>query len=432
MGTSGVLLSPPWLAGDAFSPSGAVLASTQWERGSASLRLHEVATGQRLAAVPDVYPHRWSDDGRFLLTRGKGLTGRARTEPRVGEAKASPQYNRFADGLSVYGDSSHLWELIHPVPSCRLGEPIIRLEFAPDNERLIINSSVWTAAGGLRPLPPESPGAVLTFTGDGEVWATYDASRDGRHRWPRQLAAAAVDLVGLAAGQSLQGVVPLAATLGAKRALLADGRPILRRLSGIPEVKALEIGHPDLEAEQERERLIWWVRRDALTPALALRPDGAEVAMSYRDGLALFDTATGKQHRRLSTWEFDRLAWSRDGKHLLAVTGGSLPDRPHLFDASTGKEVARRPADKGGWVCFDFSPDGRWIVRGRENRFVYLEDRDTGKLLARWQAHDDAVTALAFSPDGKALLTGGRDGSVRVWPIPYLRQELAKMGLDWE
>lgn len=48
------------------------------------------------------------------------------------------------------------------------------------------------------------------------------------------------------------------------------------------------------------------------------------------------------------------------------------------------------------------------------------------------QAHDATLTALAFSPDGKTLVTGGRDGMVRAWPIPYLREELAKLGLDWE
>jgi WD40 repeat protein len=56
---------------------------------------------------------------------------------------------------------------------------------------------------------------------------------------------------------------------------------------------------------------------------------------------------------------------------------------------------------------------------------------ETGQEVARWQAHDAAVTALTFSPDGALLASGARDGRLRVWNVPWIRAELAKLGLDW-
>jgi WD40 repeat protein len=41
------------------------------------------------------------------------------------------------------------------------------------------------------------------------------------------------------------------------------------------------------------------------------------------------------------------------------------------------------------------------------------------------------VTALAFSPDGATLASGSLQGTLKLWNLPALRRELAKLGLDW-
>jgi WD40 repeat protein len=71
------------------------------------------------------------------------------------------------------------------------------------------------------------------------------------------------------------------------------------------------------------------------------------------------------------------------------------------------------------------------VATGGEDGLIHLRDLTTGKELARWKAHDSAVTALTFSPDGKLLVSGADDGAVRVWDLPWIRGELAKLGLDW-
>jgi WD40 repeat protein/serine/threonine protein kinase len=65
-----------------------------------------------------------------------------------------------------------------------------------------------------------------------------------------------------------------------------------------------------------------------------------------------------------------------------------------------------------------FSPDGKWFVTGQGNRqenSVRLWETDTGTSLWSVQAHSDYLWAVAFSPDGKTILSGGDDRSVHFW-----------------
>jgi WD40 repeat protein len=45
--------------------------------------------------------------------------------------------------------------------------------------------------------------------------------------------------------------------------------------------------------------------------------------------------------------------------------------------------------------------------------------------------HEAGVTALAFHPDGNTLVSGSKDGTLKPWNLPYIRKELAALGLDW-
>lgn len=62
-----------------------------------------------------------------------------------------------------------------------------------------------------------------------------------------------------------------------------------------------------------------------------------------------------------------------------------------------------------------FSPDGRTLATGSDDRSVALWDVRTGTRLARMPAgHTDTVRALAWSRDGR-LASGGEDATVRLW-----------------
>lgn len=75
---------------------------------------------------------------------------------------------------------------------------------------------------------------------------------------------------------------------------------------------------------------------------------------------------------------------------------------------------ARRSYGLGELHTLAVSPDeSRLATAGQTGAFLW--DFASGQVRHRLEAHGVPVTAVAFSPDGRALLTGGRDGSIRLW-----------------
>ena len=62
-----------------------------------------------------------------------------------------------------------------------------------------------------------------------------------------------------------------------------------------------------------------------------------------------------------------------------------------------------------------FSPDGKTVLTGSDDKTARLWDAATGNGSGRPLEHQGAVWAVAFSPDGKSILTGSRDGTARLW-----------------
>jgi WD40 repeat protein len=162
----------------------------------------------------------------------------------------------------------------------------------------------------------------------------------------------------------------------------------------------------------------------------AVSPDGKRIAARYlvaeaESGKFLFGLEGHSGH-------IARISYSTDGKRIVTA---SHDGTVRVWDAE-GKELQRIAAHMGTKVprttsgdphqsvtinccVYDaaFSRDGTKIVSGGVDGTVRVWETDTAKGLQYMKAERLTNMAVAFMPDGKRVVSGGSDGKIRIWDI---------------
>ncbi|MET8585537.1 WD40 repeat domain-containing protein [Streptomyces collinus] len=157
------------------------------------------------------------------------------------------------------------------------------------------------------------------------------------------------------------------------------------------------------------------VHRSAPLVDIRAAPDGTAVA-AWRDGMVLLHTRDGDTRRlrgvhggavtavavgpgtQVAVGTGDRM-----NTRVLLWRAGAITAEPHLL---TGHHLYV--------AALAFSPDGRTLASGSDDRTIGLWDAASGRRRAWLRGHDDTVRALAWASND-LLASGAEDGTVRLW-----------------
>jgi len=377
----------------AFNHSGDLLASTGWD---GILRLWDPLTGHQLfsATWPGLGgPPRFSLDDRLLagsVPDGKlGLWeiaagGEYRTLVRAAAAGTGLYHNatiRFDGRLLAVGmlDGVGLWDLTSGRELPFLQLPGMNLALFEPSGALLTNGPAsllrWPvqAEPATPPLLRIGPPLKLSLPGSQNVLA---CSRDGSV---------------IASPQLFQGGLVLHLDRPERPVRLTDHEDV-RYIAVSPDGRWVATGSHGASAQVK----VWEAQSGNLDKELSVEP-GATVGFSP-NGKWLVTGDRGCRLWAVETW--------RAGPHI--------------------DGVAR--------TAFAFSPDSKLLAMETGFGVVRLLDPDTGREYARLEdPHLDRSGSLSFTPDGAQLITTNTDNaSIHVWDLRPIREQLAKLGLDWD
>jgi len=173
--------------------------------------------------------------------------------------------------------------------------------------------------------------------------------------------------------------------------------------------------------------------------ALAFSPDGSRLAVNVENAdqpLQIWDVANGKVLHRLALPERNRhlggvAVFSPDGQ-TLAVPGyrndSSSPAAIHFWSPISGKYEGRMDVPDGGQLAL--SADGRLLAVGGECSARVWKWPSREEIAPIGDAHRASVGRLATTPQGE-IVTGSDDNTIRIWNPTTQRQRLMLQHPKW-
>ena len=165
--------------------------------------------------------------------------------------------------------------------------------------------------------------------------------------------------------------------------------------------------------QQSPKLLQFWQLTNAVKD-LHFSPDGTRLLMAGRKMICLVDLQSGAIAAEMPVPnDLETAVFSPDGRQIVIADG----DFVTLTEAGLGTNFWRVKLP-GHILSAEFSPDGETIIAACSDQCVHFLETQTGELLdGPVYGHSKELCYASFSPDGTLFLTGGRDGTVRLWDV---------------
>jgi hypothetical protein len=187
--------------------------------------------------------------------------------------------------------------------------------------------------------------------------------------------------------------------------------------------------------------LFQWETGDGSVTGLALFPEGQRALLGTGNSVRVLDLLSRKEKACFGEGSpLSAVALSADGK--LALTGGGTVEDKNgqrtprdctvrLWDVDKGRELRKLEGHTRPVTTVAVSSDGRWALsagggedRGDNNAVVSIDsgirlwNLITYEQTLRLEGHKGGVRSVTFGHADQTCVSGGSDGTVRVWNLP--------------